>query len=589
MSRKVDPICCALCHLFLGLVCAVTCSAAMGEKMEIGLTNAEFKKLDTFEAHVLNKADQVFAKEDYKRATAEYDSFILEFPRSNALGYALMRKGRSLHHRDKRYEAIREYQQVVDYRPNDVRYAAAAQTYIGWCHWENGDEDKALKAWAKVAADKDYARQTIAAGGLYRLAIHHRNQKRYDRAMAYFKTIAVNFRTEARHVAQDAIKQVAFHYVRRDPNEPALRAFYKEVGTFRQHRPREVDPSVEELLDDWRYWRYVRGYIRDFDRYFNEDKPEQRKSYFRYWAQRMDGRRLNDDDYQIDLADFKRQDEQDVDKWYQRLDEQFERGYETGNVGRVIHWITLYHAHEAKWREYYGKLNLGEMENAQLMRLIDVLFDRVGQADMAANAFGHIDWSQMTPKMLDDLRGILFHRSESLYMQTCQRYPQPERGKYLMLQYHHRFRHEGDRGDNKKGIALAAELVNAPDYAESAIWLKGDLHYASGQWEQAKAAYQQSTRVPDNMKMVAECYLKMKKPEAAIRTLREIENYFKKQSSWAAYKIANIYRDMGKKEQHIAELRGVMKKYPGTREFSDAHRDLEKMGIKIGGYVEAQD
>lgn len=558
--------------------------AARATDIEVQMGGKEFEKLDTFEAHVLGKADKVFAKGDYKRAAAEYDSFILEFPRSRAIPYALMRKGRSLQHQDKRYEAAREFTQVVDYFPNAVNYAAAALTYKGWCYWQNSDEAKALTEWAKVAADKDYAQQPIAAGGLLKLAHHHRNERRYDKALDYYKMIATNFRKSSDDVARDAMEQVVLHYIRRDPNEPALREFYKAVGTF-HHHARNVDKSVEELLTDGSYWNYVRKYIERWGR-FNEEQIAQRNEYYRYWAKQLDGRFAGWDDYQIDLAGYKFQYEQDRGKWMQRLDEQFERGYETGDFERVVRWISLYRHFDSKWKEYYNKLDLGKMDNPLLMRLVEVMFREVHADQMAANAFTHIDWKEMSENQLDHLRRVLWHESERLYMLTCQHYPNPEKGKYLMLDYHHDRRDKGGH-HIEKGLELADQLQNSDTYAGRAVWRKAELLYAAKRYQEAIAAYQAANNPPANLKGIVECYLRMGKPDQAISTLREIENFFKGNASWAAYKIARIFNDQGKRDKYIAELRGIMKKYAGSREASDAHRHLENMGIKIGGYVES--
>mgnify|MGYP006274011927 FL=1 len=585
--RLLYGICLAICLVAPGLAAP---AFAVDEDREVGMSNDEFEKLDTFEAHVLGKADQVFAKKDYKRAAAEYDSFILEFPRSAAIPYALMRKGRSLHRLDKRFEAIREYTQVLDFFPNVVKYAAAAQAYIGWCHWENGDTAKALKAWAKVAADKDYSKQPIAAGGLLHLARHHAREGRFDKAMGYYRTLATHFRKSSRDVANDAIEQAAYHYVRRAPNEPALRELYKNAGTF-HHYPRDVEPSVEELLNDGSYWNYVRRYIDQWGD-FKETQAQQKQAYYRYWVERMDGRFAGWDDYQIDLANFKLRVEGDRGKWFERLDAQFERKKDEDTVKRIIHWMMLYRGFDQKWKQYYNKLNLSELTNGQLVHLIETLFRHIHADDMGENAFGHINWKKMDDKAVESLRRFFWNESERLYMLTCQHFSNPEHGKYMMLEYHHarREHRHGDRGRHiKEGLELANALVNSPDYAERAIWAKAELLFAAGRWEDAIAAYKQSERMPESLIGIAECQLRLGEPNKAIATLREIENFFKGRASWAAYKIARVYKGIDEKQKYIAELRNIMKKYAGSGEASEAHRELERMGIKIGGYVEAED
>ena len=67
--------------------------------------------------------------------------------------------GRCLHLLEKRNAAIKGYQDVVDYFPDEIRYAAAALYYIGECHGLNGDEAKKTAVWAKMVKDDDYVSQ----------------------------------------------------------------------------------------------------------------------------------------------------------------------------------------------------------------------------------------------------------------------------------------------------------------------------------------------------------------------------------------------------------------------------------------------
>lgn len=93
---------------------------------EILYPGGEFAKLDTFEGVNLEDADKLFGKKDYKGAYAAYKAYSFEFAKSAALPYVLLRMGRCLHKLEKRNAAIKAYQDVVDYFPDAVRYAAAS-------------------------------------------------------------------------------------------------------------------------------------------------------------------------------------------------------------------------------------------------------------------------------------------------------------------------------------------------------------------------------------------------------------------------------------------------------------------------------
>ncbi|NLB56115.1 MAG: tetratricopeptide repeat protein, partial [Lentisphaerae bacterium] len=123
---------------------------SIASAQEVTLQKSDESKLDPFEQQNLARADKLFADKQYRAAMADYDLFLLEFPKSAALPYALLRKSRSIELDNKRYQAIKSYQEVLDYFPNHVAYAAPALFYIGDCHWSNGNTKNALIAWSKM-------------------------------------------------------------------------------------------------------------------------------------------------------------------------------------------------------------------------------------------------------------------------------------------------------------------------------------------------------------------------------------------------------------------------------------------------------
>ena len=70
-------------------VCLLFACTTMGFGQEVSVDAEQFKKLDTFEGTALSKADKVFGQKEYRQAAAEYDTFVLDFPKSPALAYAV--------------------------------------------------------------------------------------------------------------------------------------------------------------------------------------------------------------------------------------------------------------------------------------------------------------------------------------------------------------------------------------------------------------------------------------------------------------------------------------------------------------------
>lgn len=543
---------------------------------EVRPSGEEWKKLGTFESHVLGKADEVFwEKKDYKRAAAEYDSFILEFPESAAVPYALLQKGRCLQRVEKRFEAIREYRDLLDYFPNTIKYAAAASFYIGQCHWDNGDEEKALTQWAKLARDEDYARQPLAAGAINKLADFKVKAGEADAAVKYYTQVAGNFRRTSADEARYAMDKAMYHHVRRHPDEGKLRALYKTTQGF-DHHPRQVDKAE----DDRRYWEFVRDRVYRWSD-FSDVQKDQRNRYFEYWAKAVGDRFGEWDEMRLSVADWQRQADGDQEAYIKRVDAQFNRG-DTADFNRVLRWVTLYKSNKAKWTEYYNKLNYSKMTHGQIVALMRVLYDEVRDNAMAVNAYGKLNLSKMSDGDKNGLARYLWHKDGKLVERTYAAFEDKMNGRYQLLGYYHW------RNNLKAALPLADELVKEPRFANGAMWMKAELLQRSKQYEQAIATYQQCDRPPESLQRIVDCYVALGKLNRAVAQLREIEGFFKDHSSWASLKIAHLYRNAGMKDKYIAELRALMKKYPGTSQQSDAHNELEKMGIRIGGGMDAE-
>ncbi len=82
---------------------------------EIQILPEDKKQMDSFEAHSLQKADKSFDGKQYRAAAAEYSSFLLEFPQSRVAAYAVFRQARSIDLDNKKFQAAKKYQEVLDY------------------------------------------------------------------------------------------------------------------------------------------------------------------------------------------------------------------------------------------------------------------------------------------------------------------------------------------------------------------------------------------------------------------------------------------------------------------------------------------
>lgn len=562
----------------MAIICTVTLfvwfpqSVAAQQIKEVVITSDDYKRLETFETAALAKADKVFAAKDYRAATSEYDLFLVENRQTSAAAYALLRKGRSQMLDNKRNEAMRTFREVIDYFPDAVAYAAAALYYQGKCHFDSGERLNAVKVWERMVADDGYAKHVLAAPALESLADELVKQEKVVEAAKYYEQAAVTFRTSSPHVARKAIEKASEIHIRTLPNEKKMRDFYFRVSTTRYH-PTTPDEDL--------YWTDVRGMIRRWGT-FEKNMDAQRAAYYKYWADTMEGKCLDDNAYRIDWADFRLQHEGDVSAWVARLDKQFESTFKPGQHAQVVQFIRAFGNNKEKMEAYYAKLDFAQMDNALIDRLVRGLVEDNGAVEMARNAcskFKHDAWN-------DDDRnrfiGWVQHRDREMVEMICQRMRDADYGRYRLLVYYHWKR------ITDKGIPLADEVVTVPKYTAEAYWMKGQLLEYAQKWEEAIAAYKASNREPSSLFRIAECFRRLGKQVQALSQLREIENFFKEQAPEAALRSAWIYRDAKEEKLFIAMLRKIMKKYPRSGQSSQAHLELERLGVKIGGGVDAE-
>ncbi|MBI3985741.1 MAG: tetratricopeptide repeat protein [Lentisphaerae bacterium] len=548
---------------------------------EVALSAEDQKRTDAFEAHSLAKADKLFAEKQYRAAAAEYDAFILEFPNSRVMAYALFRNARSLDLDNKRFLAIKKYKEVLDYYPNTVAYAAAAQFYMGEDQYLNGDVSGAVKTWTDMIQDADYSKHFLAASALHRLARYHLQQKNPEKAMACLQQAAVDFRTTNLASSWDSLWQVIQHRMVTEPNEPKLRDLYVKARGF----DRQVKSIEGDAAAGADYWAFIRRQVKAYGAEFTEAQADKKKKFYQYWADALEGKFPDNDGFQLDLIGFRFAVEADADKRVKRLDAQFAKYQKSDNPDRIVTWMSQFPNNKAKIDEYYGKLDLAKLTSAGIQRLMFTLLELKENA-MAQNAFDKIALKDMTDDAKEALAGALWKHVHAgfpaaVLVKVSEAFNDPERGRMGLLRFY------SWTGNAGAGLPLGESLLTNPKYASDVLHILAGFLYAKGEYEKALARYQQWNVQPQSQYSVANCYLRLGKTESAVSALREIEGFFPNESAKAALMIANIYRDAKLPDKQVAALRGLLKKYPGSSESSVAHQELEKLGIKPGGGLDS--
>ena len=589
-----------------------------------------WKKLDRFEAHTLAMADQSFEKKQYREAVPKYDSFMVQYPRSAAIAYAVFKRGRSLHLDNKRIDAIRTYTEIMDYFPNNIPIASQALYHTGQAHWQNGDVEKAMTAWLEMATDKDYKQHPLAAQAVNSLADNLLKQNKVAEAIPYLESVAVDFRHRNPDAAYAALDKAVHHYVRRSPNEARLRQLYAKAGTF-DRRPRRIRKGADVALDR-SYWRAVWDRVwREGRHSFGKQQVRERKKFFKYWTDVFQPKMPRWEEFQVNAANMRLQATGDTAAWYVRMDEIYAFENSEPEADRILRWMRMYLGHKKKVMAYCGKLDYAKLDLKRIRTLMDILAREKLAGPVFARIYKRFTFDGMTnaeikelalivyeklgdtglgsslvmkirlARMSDDEKSAL-HRSVSKFDPTlvkviCANFDDRDRGKFELLEFYHSQKQGGKATGNyalnmaevkKERMALADELVGHEVYAKRAWWMKAEFLHWDREFARAIPCYRSADNPPDSIWAIVDCLVAQGKVDPAIEELTGIENFFRKLAPRAAYAKARIYRQAGRRDDEIAALRRVLKKYPETTESCHAHVRLERLKVRhISGAIDA--
>lgn len=537
----------------------------------------DFAKLDTFEAIQLEDADKLFTAKDYKGAFAAYRAFAAEFTRSEALPYALLRNGRCLHLLNRRNNAIQAYQDVVDYFPNAVPYAAAALFYQGQAHGENGNDDRKTAVWARMVQNEAYVTQPNSGTALAYLADQMQKAGRHQEAADYHWRTAVNFRTTNHAAAARARDAVTEHYVRRSPNHDKLKQFYIEAGGF-DHR----HGNTENPEEDARYWTRVLDLALA-----TTAENDQRAQVCAYWTAKMGGGFTSNDELRKRWFDALLAHDQDPKRWLERLVEQYQAN--EASMARVLKWSLWLRDLEEALTTFYSRESkpfIASMEIDEKLKLIGTLssnhYRLHAQAEELFRTIGN--QSMTDPQLRDYGMHAAKYEPEDTVLRIFARIKDKTAASRARFDYHTQWDFRGNRDHAEKALAEIPTLKASPDHAgPNLAWTEAEILQRLGRHEDAIQAYRSANRQPDSTWRIIDCLVALTRIPDAIRTARELESLGGDIAPRAAIRIADIYKGADDKGREISQLRQILVRYPKTTESSQAHLRLEAYDVPLVG------
>lgn len=548
---------------------------------EITYPGEDFAKLDTFEGLNLEDADKLYNKGDYKGAYAAYKAYSFEFAKSKALPYVLLRMGRCLHQLDKRNAAIKAYQDVVDYFPDDVRYAAAALFYIGECHGQNGDDAKKTATWARLVKDDDYVAQPNSGTALTYLGQAMDKLGKFEEATDYHWRTAVAFLKSNPNAAAAARSAVLTHYATRSPNHDKLKEFYVDASGF-DGRGQKTDAPEE----DPRYWSAVLDTVIK-----SKSEAESREKAAAYWSAKMGDRFKDQDDLRKKWCDVQLIHEKNEESWLARMEKQYAE--QPASIDRVLKWCDYFPRNsemQSRFFEEKSKPFLGGLKTEEKVKVMNRLRHPLNMHDEAQLVMRSVRTDGMTDEQIRAYAAFVAnYETEDVVMRYIGRIKDKQFAAKVRFDYYNGRSHRNPPY-MEKALAEIPVLEKLPKYAEGLDWEKAKLLQGLGRFDEAIKAYRAANRQPDSTWQITDCLVAMKQYSEAVKTVKELESVGGGVASRSALKVADIHRIAGDKGREVNQLRLLMKRYPKTKESGEAHNRLESYGVALtGGESEAEE
>jgi len=566
-----------LCAWLLAGACL---SAQNQAGQEIIYPGEAFAKLDTFEGVNLEDADKLFTAGDFQGAYAAYKAYSFEFPKSKALPYVLLRQGRCLHKLDKRNAAIKSYQDVVDYFPDDVAYAAAALFHIGECHGQNGEAEKQTAVWARMVKDDGYVTQPNSGTALIHLGTEMQKLGKHGEAAEYQWRTAVAFLKTNPKAAEAARKAVIQHYVTRSPDHEKLKEFFIAASGFNGDG-RNTDKPEE----DARYWTTV--FQAALEKY--EDAAAREKSCA-YWTAKMGDRFTDNDDLRRLSCDATLVHEKDSAGWLARMEKQF--ALKPATIDRVLLWCGYLKLDPKLRSGFFAKHTkpmLAAMKPVELMELMAKLQHPHQMDEEAQLVMRAIRTDGLTDEEIR--RFALLAASYQTEEEVLRHFA---RIKDKLFATKARFDYYNGRSHRnppfmEKALIEIPELLKSPQYADGLTWTKATLLQNLNRHEEAIEAFRAANKQPDSTWGISDSLVGLKQYDQAIKTVGELESLGGAVASKASLRVADIHKISGDKAREVNQLRTVLRRYPKTGESAAAHDRLESYGVAlVGGESEAE-
>ena len=541
------------------------------------------------------RAEDLLRKKDFEGAAAEFEKFVMEHPKSPVNAHCLLLRGYALQEAKQRNAAIAVYTELLDFNAEQVEDAVPAMYLMGRAQIENGNVDDGMRTFKQLADNEKYLNHPLADLALNQLADYDLANKDEKGAEAcWLKVVSLYAAAFMRpeHAATEARNKLTDLYVRQqrysaleellakgteDPKkltDVAVAVYQRAIGSVGQ-----TDAAGRDAFLKWflKKQNWFKGADRLDDFYSDGLTYAQRAAAKDEWGALVQEALA----YAKALPVEKRS---GACVWLaQRLSEA------DAKWGAGGHWTafsalvltdTKPPAPAADQLAFYG-------------RVIDAMRSKREAGSPAA-----VLWDSLVSRSVDLCKSFMgAERDQGLatLIDRLLNADSPDRALAVAGQIENaalaRWKTIEILGCQKKYAEMAKacedlEKMDDKNLAMQALRTRAGLYKDQlARYEDAIRLYNAINDPPGTVWAIVDCYTKAGKPDEAVSSCTEIENFFESEAPAAAFRKAQIWQGAGNTNKAIAACRVVMKKYPKSQPSSEAHQMLEKYGIKTGGGV----
>jgi len=515
----------AFCLLPFAFCLAFPCLAwAADWKWELPV--ARYRTLDVFQRAQYDKAAKLLQENSFQAAASEFEKFKVQFPDSPALAYVLFMRGYCLHQAKTRNQAIKIYNEVLDYFSEEVSDAAPAKYFMGLAHLENGDIRQGVACLKQLLTNESYAKHPLAGSALARLAEIHWRNKEADQAVKLWKQIARDFRDSNHREASQARDSLVAWYIKS-----------KDYAGYEAWLAPTAEARAAKDFDEAKHRVWMATQV--IDKAHHHIFPHHTGHYNQFEQQQR---------AEAVRAAF---------AWFKAQKPWFDKATQTWDyLSRALSFLTT----------HYG-------DKKERDPVVDEMVGLVKKVQDKAEANGKYAW------IVDRLRegnDVLRAR----YVVSLIADPPLALYKDSELLNHEQ--------KHKEAVARLEEIekLNIPQWTltaqERKAWVYKDC---LANYEAAIKIYRQINKPPGTLWAIQECFIRWGKLDDAVNTLSEIENSFPEEAAKAAWHKAHYYHQASQGKKAIAQARKILKAYKASPEASKAHQLLEGYGVATGGGV----